>query len=148
MRGCCVSIIASLGVTCQLARHMTAASILRYFRSMSQVVHRAAPLGCWAGQPRCVPFLVESHCEELARHKPRSCFFVRFCWRFLLLLISLLCCLYRVASDKRWIFSTSRWSIGAQCRHRVLIFPVPCRVVSIWAFWCSMFNVFLPQVFF
>ena len=53
-------------------------------------------LGCCGGQPRCVPFLVEGHCGELARHKPRSCFFVRFCWRFLLLLISLLCCLYCV----------------------------------------------------
>ena len=97
-RGCCVSIIAGPGVTCKLARHMTAASILRYFRSMPQVVRRAAALGCCAGQRRCVPFLVEGHCGELARHKPRSCFFVRFCWRFLLLLISLLCCLFCVVS--------------------------------------------------
>ena len=51
-------------------------------------------LGC------CVPFLVEGHCGELARLKPRSCFFVRFCWRFLLLLMSLLCCLFCVVSRK------------------------------------------------
>ena len=95
---CCVSIIAGPGVTCKLARHMTAASILRYFRSMPQVVRQAAALGCCAGLLRYVPFLVEGHCGELARHKPRSFFFVRFCWRFLLLLISLLCCLYCVVS--------------------------------------------------
>ena len=39
-RGCCVSVIAGPGVTCKLARHMTAASVLRYFRSMPQVVRR------------------------------------------------------------------------------------------------------------
>ena len=125
---CCVSIIAGPGVTCKLARHMTAASILRYFRSMPQ-----AGLLRWAGQPRCVPFLVEGHCGELAGHKLRSCFFRPF------LLLS---------PDTRWLFSTSRWSICAQSRHRVLIFPVPCRVVSIWAHWRSMFDVISPQVFF
>ena len=78
---CCVSIIAGPGVTCKLARHMTAASILRYFRSMPQVVRRAAALGCCAGQPRCVPFLVEGHCGEhkLSRHTPQTrCF--TFVW--------------------------------------------------------------------
>ena len=58
----------------------------------------AAALGCCAGLLRCVPTLVEGHCGELAGHKPRSCCFVHFCWRFLLLLISLLCCIYCVVS--------------------------------------------------
>ena len=78
---CCVSVIAGPGVTCKLARHMTAAPILRYFRSMPQVVRRVAALGCCAGQPRCVPFLVEGHCGErkLSRHTPQTrCF--TFVW--------------------------------------------------------------------
>ena len=70
-RCCFVSTIAGLGVTCKLARHMTAASILRYFRSMLEVVRRAAALGCCAWQPRCVPFLVEGHCLASFCHEGR-----------------------------------------------------------------------------
>ena len=69
------------GVTCKLTRH------------------RASPgraPGCCAGLLRWAsravyPSSLKGHCGELARHKPRSCFFVRFCWRLLLLLTSLLC---------------------------------------------------------
>ena len=43
--------------------------------------------------------------------------------------------------------SASRWSFGVQKRHKVLIFPVPCRVDSIWAPWSSRVDVFHPQVF-
>ena len=51
--GCCfVSIIAGPGVTCKLTRHMTAASILRYFRSMPQVVRQAAAPGWTAARRR------------------------------------------------------------------------------------------------
>ena len=69
---CCVLIIAGPGVTCKLARHMTAASILRYFRSMPQVVRRAAALGCCAGQPRCVPFLALWGAQALKTHATNS----------------------------------------------------------------------------
>ena len=49
---CCVSVIEGPGVTCKLTRHMTAAPILRYFRSMPQVVRPAAAPGWTAARRR------------------------------------------------------------------------------------------------
>ena len=88
---CCASIIAGPGVNMQA--DLTQGSCI--CASLFSVNTSAA-----FGQPRCVPFLVEGQCGELARHEPRSLFFVRFCWRLLLLLTSLLCCPCSVVS--RW----------------------------------------------
>ena len=68
-------------------------------------------------------------CHDLAFFRP---FLLAFSSVDLPVVLSLLCCL--PINDGSFSFrSTSRWSIGAQSRHRVPIFPVPCRVVSIWA---------------
>ena len=123
----------------KLARHMTAVSLLRYFRSMPQVVRRAAALGCCAAYPSSLKVIVGSS-QDTSHDLAFSSVFVGvffFCG-------SPCCVVCTVLSpDERWIFSfrsTSRWSIGAQSSHRVLIFPVPCRVVSIWPPWSSMFD--------
>ena len=68
--GCsCVSFIEGPGVTCKLARHRTAASILRYFRSMPQVVRWAAALGSRAAYPTSLKVIVESTSSQDTRHK-------------------------------------------------------------------------------
>ena len=94
-------------------------------------------LGCFAGPLLCVPSLVEGKCGS-SQDKP---FFLTCSSADLPVVLSFLCCL--PINDGSSVFcSTSRWPIRAQSRHRVLIFPVPCRVVSIWAPWSSMFDVF------
>ena len=63
--------------------------------------------------------------HKLSRHTPRS---RPLFWSFLLLLISLLCCLFCIVSQATKIFfvrSASRWSIGDEQGHRFLRFPAP-----------------------
>ena len=48
------------GVTCKLTRHRAAASILRYFRSIHQVVRPAAALGSRAAYPSSLKVIVGS----------------------------------------------------------------------------------------
>ena len=130
-RSCCVSIIAGLGVTPQTGKTQDSCTVSSLF---SVNTSGRAGLLRWAAGRRNL---------ELARHRPRSCFFRSFLLAFssvdLPVVLSILCCL--PINDGSSVF-------GAQSRHRVLIFLVPCRVVSIWAPWSSMLNVFLPQVFF
>ena len=63
--------------------------------------------------------------HKLSRHTPR---FRPLSWSFLLLSISLLCCLFCIVSQATKILffrSASRWSIGDEQGHRFLRFPAP-----------------------
>ena len=85
--------------------------------------------GCcaWAAAPGICHR--RSRCGKLARHTPRV-FWASSSSADLPFLLSILCCLLK-NDDLRF---SLRLSLVYWCqeRHRVLIFPVPCRVVSIW----------------
>ena len=63
--------------------------------------------------------------HKLSRHTPRS---LPLFWSFLVLSISLLCCLFCIVSQATKILfvrSASRWSVGDGRGHRFLRFPAP-----------------------
>ena len=96
-----------------------------HFWLTPQVVRRAAAVAaCCAGSADIVA-AGPTGVHKLSRHTPRS---RPLFWSFLLLSISLLCCLFCIVSQATKILffrSASRWSIGDEQGHRFLRFPAP-----------------------
>ena len=97
-----------------------------HFWLTPQVVRRAAAVAaCCAGSAgtSLLQVLLVFTSFQDTRHD-----FVRFLWSFLLLSISLLCCLFCIVSQATKILffrSASRWSIGDEQGHRFPRFPAP-----------------------
>ena len=88
----------------------------------------ALGLGCCASEQRGHHCWRSYWCSQAFKTHATISPFRPLFWRFLLLSISLLCCLFCVVSQATKILffrSTSRWSIGDEQGHRFLRFPAP-----------------------
>ena len=103
---------------------------LHFFLTWFLVNTSGRALGCCCGgvlrgQRWDIVAAGPSGVHKLSRHTPRS---RPLFWSFLLLSISLLCCLFCIVSQATKILfvrSASRWSIGDEQGHRFLRFPAP-----------------------